>query len=169
MSAHGAMGAHQSAVMGSDIWLTPPYVLEALGPFDLDPCAAVGQPWQTATRMLTVEDDGLAHDWHGRVWLNPPYGLVAARWLDRLAQHGAGTALIFARTETRMFFDHVWAKASSILFLEGRLYFHRPDGTRAAANSGAPSVLVSYGEKDARRLAECGLSGQWFSLDEAAT
>jgi hypothetical protein len=165
MSAYGAMGAHQSAAMASDVWLTPPFILDALGPFDLDPCAAVAQPWATAKRMLTVEDDGLAHEWDGRVWLNPPYGLVAARWLDRLARHGTGTALIFARTETRMFFDHVWPKASSVLFLEGRLYFHHPDGTRAKANSGAPSVLVSYGEEDAWRLAHCRLAGSWFPVN----
>ena len=27
--------------MKNDEWLTPPHVLQALGPFDLDPCAPV--------------------------------------------------------------------------------------------------------------------------------
>lgn len=58
-----------------------------------------------------------------------------------------------------MFFSQVWSKADALLFLRGRLYFHRPDGTRAAANSGAPSVLIAYGKKDAAILASCGLPG----------
>lgn len=155
----GAMGSHQSAVMGSDIWLTPPHIIEALGPFDLDPCASVGRPWDTAATHYTVEDDGLSREWHGRVWLNPPYGKHAAVWLQRLAEHGNGTALVFARTETKIFFDWVWPYASALLFVEGRLHFHRPDGTRAKANSGAPSVLIAYGEQAARKLIGSAIPG----------
>ena len=32
----------------SEVWITPPWILRALGPFDLDPCAADQQPWPTA-------------------------------------------------------------------------------------------------------------------------
>jgi hypothetical protein len=39
----------------------------------------------------------------------------------------------------------------------GRPCFHRPDGTKAAANCGAPIALVAYGEDNARILAGCGL------------
>lgn len=148
----GAMGSHQSARMETDVWLTPPSIVEALGPFDLDPCSPLNRPWDTAAQHYTIEDDGLAHDWAGRVWMNPPYGKQAATWLQRLALHGDGIALIFARTETRMFFDWVWPYASALLFIEGRLHFHRPDGTRAKANSGAPSVLVAYGWEAGQRL-----------------
>ena len=31
-----------------DEWLTPPEIIRALGPFDLDPCAPVNRPWDTA-------------------------------------------------------------------------------------------------------------------------
>ena len=41
-------------------WLTPPEILEALGPFDMDPCASQFQPWRTAVQQFTIEDDGLA-------------------------------------------------------------------------------------------------------------
>lgn len=57
--------------VASDEWYTPPYITKALGEFDLDPCAARG--WITAKNHLYKEDDGLANEWHGRVWLNPPY------------------------------------------------------------------------------------------------
>lgn len=152
-----SIGGHQSAAMLKDEWLTPPEILRALGPFDLDPCAPVTRPWDTAARHFTIEDNGLVQPWSGRVWCNPPYGLEAAKWLDRLADHGNGVALIFARTETRMFFDHVWRRAHGVLFIEGRLHFHHVCGRRAAANSGAPSCLVAYGEENATVLQKSGL------------
>ena len=99
-----------------------------------------------------------------RVWLNPPYGLEAAQWLARCADHGNAMALIFARTETRMFFDHVWPKAQAVLFLEGRLYFHHVCGRRASANAGAPSVLVAYGSANAECLKSCTLAGRYLAL-----
>ena len=156
-----AIGGHQSARMISDTWLTPPAIIDALGPFDLDPCAAPEpRPWPTADRMIAKADaDGLAENWHGRVWLNPPYSREAARWLAKLADHGHGTALVFARTETSWFVEHVWKRATLLLFLAGRVHFHHADGTRAPANSGAPSVLAAYGIDDAERLAASGIPG----------
>lgn len=148
------MGGHQSANMGNDEWLTPPELLQNLGEFDLDPCSPGSRrPWDTAATHYSLEDgDGLLKEWSGRVWLNPPYGKEAATWLNKLAQHGNGIALIFARTETEMFFSHVWDKADALLFLRGRLYFHHVDGTKAAANAGAPSVLVAYGQNNVEML-----------------
>lgn len=154
------MGGHQSARMGSGVWLTPPDLLGALGRFDLDPCAAPDpRPWPTATRHITLPNDGLAVTWHGRVWLNPPYGRYVAPWLCKMAAHAHGTALVPARTDTDWFATHVWPVATAVLFLAGRVHFHHPDGTRAAGNVGAPSVLVAYGSGDAHRLRASGLSG----------
>jgi len=148
--------------MGKDEWLTPPEIIRDLGPFDLDPCAPVVRPWPTAVRHFTIRDDGLKQPWSGSVWCNPPYGREAAAWLDRCAQHGCAIALIFARTETAMFVRHVWNRAQALLFLHGRLHFHHVDGTRAHANSGAPSVLVAYGEEMAERLENSSLSGTFI-------
>jgi hypothetical protein len=147
-----SMGSHHRPREGrSNDWLTPPEILTAVGPFDLDPCASVGQPWPTASEMWT--DRGLDRDWSGFVWLNPPYGPHVWEWLDRLADHGDGMALIFARTETEGFFRTVWERADALYFLRGRLHFHRPvTGERAAFNAGAPSVLVGYGVRASLRL-----------------
>jgi hypothetical protein len=165
-----AIGGHQSARMISDTWLTPPEILEALGPFDLDPCAAPEpRPWPTAARHIARPENGLTAIWAGRVWLNPPSSREAAAWIGRLARHGYGTALIFARTETTWFVKHVWRAATAALFLHGRLYFHRPDGSRAPANSGAPSVLVAYGEHDAKQLRGCGLAGTFVRWQATTT
>lgn len=158
------MGSHHSAKMGKDEWLTPPGIVEALGPFDLDPCAPVVRPWDTASRHFTIEDDGLAQPWVGRVWCNPPYGAMTGKWLDKLAAHGNGIALIFARTETAMFFSSVWRKADAVLFLEGRIHFHHVTGEQAPENCGAPSVLVAYGEENVRRLEARHSWGQFLRI-----
>ncbi len=142
------MGSHQSAAMLKDEWLTPPEIIKALGPFDLDPCAPINRPWDTAERHFSVHNNGLAQAWEGRVWCNPPYGREAEQWLARCADHGDCIALIFARTETRMFFERVWACASAVFFFYGRLHFHHVDGRRAEANAGAPSCLVAYGDNN---------------------
>lgn len=167
-AARDGMGGHHSHTMGKDEWLTPPFILHALGPFDLDPCAPIARPWPTAGQHFTINDNGLTKPWTGRVWCNPPYGAIAARWLERLAGHGNGIALIFARTETAMWVDHVWGRASAVLFLFGRLHFHHVDGSRAPANSGAPSALAAYGTENAAVLRCCGLAGRYVPLVEGA-
>lgn len=163
-----AMGGHQSAAAITTTWLTPPNIIDALGgweSFALDPCAAPDMPWRTARRMNTESDgDGLAMQWEGRTWCNPPYGNAVEAWMAKLADHGDGTALIFARTETEAFERQVWGRASGLLFLYGRLHFHYPDGTRAKANAGAPSVLCAYGPEDMDRLAACDLAGAFVPL-----
>lgn len=163
-----AMGSHQSAVGGSDEWLTPPELIKALGDFDLDPCAPAAnrRPWDTAARHFSIEDDGLRQPWQGRVWCNPPYAHVG-KWLGRLAEHGRGTALVFARVETDAWFEHVWPKATGILFLRRRLNFYDIKGRRAKANSGAPSVLIAYGPDDAAVLAERPWPGHFVPLQGA--
>lgn len=158
------MGGHHSASAGTDEWLTPKWVLDALGPFDLDPCAPIVRPWPTAARHYTIEDDGLAQPWEGCIWLNPPYGRMTWRWLQKLADHGNGVALIFSRTETMGFARQVWERADAMLFLRGRLDFHRTDGS-TLGNAGAPSTLVAYGATAVQRLRDGQLPGflveQW--------
>jgi hypothetical protein len=151
------LSGHQSARMLSADWLTPPEILARLGPFDLDPCTPETMPWTTAAARYTKLQDGLVQAWRGRVWLNPPFGREAPLWLAKLRRHGNGIALVPARTETRMFYENVWGHADAVCFLRGRPHFHRPDGTRAAANSGAPICLVAYGYNNAAALRSADL------------
>lgn len=167
MTIGQTMGGNQSGRMQSGVWLTPRRILDPLGRFDLDPCAAPNpELWPTATRHIALPDDGLTADWTGRVWLNPPYNIHARDWLARLADHGFGTALTFARTDTGWFADHVWNQANALLFLRGRVRFHLPDGQLARDNGGAPSVLAAYGPIDAAYLSAAAphLGGKYITL-----
>jgi hypothetical protein len=145
---------------GKDEWLTPPEIVKALGPFDLDPCAPIKRPWPTAANHYTIEDNGLIKPWHGRVWLNPPYGTETGKWMRRMKEHGNGIVLIFARTETQTFFECVWGVATACLWLKGRLTFYNVDGTKPKYSGGAPSVLIAYGQHNADRLRTCELAGR---------
>lgn len=152
-----SLSAHQSAAMVSDEWLTPREIVTALGLFDLDPCAPAVRPWDTAKQHYCKADDGLSQPWYGRVWCNPPFGREAIKWLRRMVEHRNGIALIPARTETAMFYECVWGKSVAVCFLKGRPHFHRVDGSRAVANSGAPICLVAYSEADEYALHVAGL------------
>jgi hypothetical protein len=78
----------------SDERYTPRWVFTGLDLiFDLDPAAPVeGGDCVPALHRFTREDDGLAQEWFGLVWLNPPFS-ESTRWADRFRQHGNGVFL----------------------------------------------------------------------------
>jgi hypothetical protein len=159
------IGSHTTPNQGAtNTWLTPPHIVRALGAFDLDPCAAPSpRPWDTASRHIELPEDGLIASWgdpfSSRIWLNPPYGKETDAWLEKMSTHRNGIALIFARTETATWQTWVWPFAHSILFLDGRLFFHLPDGTRGKSNAGGPSALISYSHADTIEFRHSGLKG----------
>lgn len=75
----------------SNEWYTPPEWIalarEVMGGIDIDPasCEAAQKNVQ-AKVFYTQEDDGFDRDWHGRLWLNPPYGAKS----KAKGVHGAG-------------------------------------------------------------------------------
>ena len=151
-------------------WLTPKWLIDALAPFDLDPCASVVRPWPTAKQHYTIQDNGLLKPWAGFTYCNPPYGRQTSKWLRRMAEHNNGIALTFARTETAQFFESVWTKASCVVFIRSRLIFVDTDGKPALnkdgrpQGAGAPSVLIGYGPEGFRRLMSRDIPGRFVNL-----
>lgn len=77
--------------MDSPEWYSPaPFVeaaREVMGGIDLDPAShEEANRIVKAERFFTVEDDGLKQAWFGRVFLNPPGGLVGDFWLKLLRE-----------------------------------------------------------------------------------
>jgi hypothetical protein len=153
------LGSHQRCVGKSQVHLTPKWLIDALGPFDLDPCAATDRPWDCAKRNYTEADDGLALPWEGMVWLNPPFDRYqVGKWIAKLADHGNGICLVHARTEAE-WFRPIWRDAQAILFMDRRIRFCREDGTEHPANSGAPPVLAAFGPRATAQLTSAKLGG----------
>lgn len=117
------------------------------------------------TRHYSIAEDGLALPWAGRVWLNPPYGRESAEWVDRLAAHGDGVALVFARTDTAWGQRNI-AAADAVCLIAGRLSFvPGPSASQPKGhNAGAPSMLLGFGETCASAVLACRL-GLTFVAD----
>jgi len=126
------LGVHFSSA--STEHYTPPAIIEAviacLGSIDLDPCSnSHHRPRVPARWHFTREDDGLGQPWEGRVFMNPPYGRVIDRWVDKLVNEyragrtTAAVALLPGRIDTRWFArlrDFPWcAVRGRLTFLGG--------------------------------------------------
>lgn len=148
----------------NDEWYTPSWLFHALGvEFDLDPCSPGAPPSSVpAKRHLTKIDNGLAAEWHGSVWLNPPFSHKRA-WYERLLAHANGIALMPARTETHDLQVYMQA-AQALLFIRGRIYFergHRPgaNGNGAVTTPPFGIVLCAYSDAMAAALLDSKLLG----------
>ena len=155
---------YQTNEKTTDVWLTPPELVAKLGHFDLDPCSPNNLPWKLADKFYSLEngENGLTLPWKGRIWLNPPYSCWG-KFLEKLSNHGNGIALIFARTETKAFFDYIWDKADSILFIKRRIKFIKSDFS-GSGSSTAPSVLVAYGANNTVALENSAIEGKLIKL-----
>lgn len=153
----------------SDDWYTPPFIFAALGlTFDLDPCSPGPDHWVPARQIFTKQDDGLAQDWFGTVWMNPPFGARRGHvpWLRKFFAHGDGIALVRAYTSADWF--HEWVPlADAMLFPRGKTKFIRPDGSRGdAPNHGV--ALLGVGDIGSAALRRSGL-GIYVSLRALAS
>ena len=124
---------------GNEEWYTPREVIEAareaMGGIDFDPASnpAANEIVQAA-EYRTKDQDGLQGDWHGRVWMNPPWSAkVVGQFVAKLIeQHQAGKVeqacvLTSSITDTERWQSLVGA--SSVVWLpKGDLKYYGPDG-----------------------------------------
>ncbi|MCR5065127.1 MAG: phage N-6-adenine-methyltransferase [Bacteroidales bacterium] len=156
----------KNATVSTDDWYTPQWIIDKLGPFDLDPCAAPEsvRPYETANICLTKDDNGLSHKWAGIVWMNPPYSCKLLRqFCERMAQHGNGMALLVNRQDNLLWQEVIFTTAKSMLFMRHRVKFIRPDGTTGSPFFG--SCLVAWGDECDRRLRQSNIEGKYVVLN----
>ena len=111
----------------SDEHYTPKSLFAALNvQFDLDVCAPHENTNSSAKSWFCkCCNDGLTTDWHGNVWMNPPYS-APTEWVNKFVQHGQGIALL---PVTRgKWWDGIWERADAIMPLTYNYKFERPDG-----------------------------------------
>lgn len=166
ITSTGARNAAVVRTLGSsesDEWYTPASYTDAarrvMGDIDLDPasCASANEQIK-ARRIYTIHDDGLAQEWRGRVFMNPPFSRSAA-FVDRLLrEYDAGNVsqaiiLCAARAETRWFhplFDH------TICFPDHRVKFWAPGRVPAPPFTPAFAYLGSDVQKFAGEFSRFG-------------
>ena len=167
------MSAHERPVGATVEWYTPPEFFDRLPlKFDLDPAAGRNDA-ETGARssvpsryFYNAEDDGLSREWHGRVWLNPPYGPVLPKFVDRMCRHRLGLMLVPSRTETAWWQKAV-RSADMVVFLRDRLHFVRGyDGYQARASFA--SCLFVWGLTECRAVDRADL-GWWAPGDAGRT
>jgi ParB family chromosome partitioning protein len=147
-------------------WYTPGYLLEAavqvMGGIDLDPASSDAQQAAApikAARYYTIENDGLAQPWCGRVFLNPPYAarlidtfvakLLTERQIGHLQQ---GVLLTNSSTETRWWHDAA-SHCDAVCFLRGRVRFLKlVNGvlTRGSSSPSHPHSVFYFGREVSR-------------------
>lgn len=133
-------------------WYTPARYIEAarrtLGRIDLDPASnEEANRAVQAQYFYTAEDDGLAQDWSGRVWLNPPYGRIAGAFIDKLLEEHrdgrvkAAVALVNAHCTDTEWFQPLWDH--TLCFTDHRIDF--AGGTDRRSGSTHGSVFAYMG------------------------
>lgn len=147
MAQRGATDQKGASGTGENEWYTPPEYLDlarrVLGAIDLDPASsAFAQNIVRATAFFSKDNDGLTQEWHGRVWLNPPYAQPAiAHFVSKLVTERRAGRVTAALMLTHNYTDTAWfheaaAACDAICFTRGRVRFVDADGVLAAPTQG---------------------------------
>ena len=127
---------------GSD-WATPKELFDELNKefgFTLDVCAS---NWNAkCKRFFTEKEDGLKQNWDGEIcFMNPPYGKVLERWMEKAYNSKAVVVcLVPSATDTNWW--HSFALKGEIRYLRGRPRFLTREGNWQQTFS--PSVIVIF-------------------------
>jgi len=144
--ARGGAGSEVIHVSdGSDEWYTPaPYVESVrtvMGGIDLDPASSDdAQRVVMAKEYYTPDDNGLAQDWHGKVYLNPPYSMPAVAQFTKqvIEKYKAGEieeAIVLVNNATDTTWFHRLLEYP-VCFTKGRVRFWSVDGPDLGARQG---------------------------------
>jgi len=156
-------GAHVGHATGEFEWYTPKTIIDAarevMGNIDLDPASCdYANQFIQADKFYSIEDDGLEQEWHGNVWMNPPYTQpIVTEFCNLLVENYVqnkvpqACVLVNNATETK-FYQNMLNHARAVCFIKGRVKFVDPKGD----SSGAPlqGQTVLYFGTHPRRFGE---------------
>ena len=138
-------------------YLTPKWITDALGPFDMDVAASKVRPWDIGKVCLIGEHAGgacgLKTPWKGFVWCNPPYSLHQGenKFMQKMANHNNGIALVNVKPATALWQDIIFPHAAAILFLRKRVTFLTTSGESTGGTFGN-QCLVAFGPRALKKL-----------------
>jgi phage N-6-adenine-methyltransferase len=121
-------------------WYTPEIVIElvmqVMGDIDLDPCSDPDRN-VPARFHYTEEDDGMAHEWVGRVFMNPPYCGDTLKWCEKMIGENVDQAIVLVPSNTDTKYFHLMLEwCDAVCFVKGRLEFKPGEG-----NTGGRSTV----------------------------
>lgn len=145
-----------------DVWQTPDNIIDMIEPIDVDPCAGGTDIGQDAN--YTKQDDGLSKEWHGRVFVNPPFS-DKKDWLRKAIVERDNTECIFVLTPDSTdtiswWHKYIAAEADYIWFSEGRISYIDPSTGEPAGSPTFGTAISIFGEPGARTLARLKSEGQ---------
>ena len=142
---------HVSFNSGNNEWYTPKEIIEAartvMGGIDLDPASSeIANNIVKAETYYTAETNGLDKDWHGNVWMNPPYATeLIDKFVDKLVEqkdnYKQAIVLVNNATETE-WFEKIVNIASVVCFPRHRVKFYKPDGKVGAPLQGQAILYI---------------------------
>ena len=158
-----ANGAHVSNNSGNSEWYTPKQyadaVHEVMGFIDTDPCSCeVANEVVRAETYYTAEQDGLQQEWHGCVYVNPPYGdgtveEFAVKLMLELDEGRTTQAIFLVNncTETR-WFQTLICHAAAVCFPCGRISFWSPERPSKTPLQGQAILYFGQNAKRFKRV-----------------
>ena len=142
----------------NDTLQTPKYIIDALGPFDLDPCSGENTVMGRVNWWDGRNEDGLKSDWFGFVWCNPPFS-QKKQWIDKMIQHYNGI-LILPERGSAPWFGPLAESAGKYFVMGKKINFI---GGSSSNNIG--SVLFPFGGNAVNRIKNSGLPGHFVQVE----
>lgn len=127
----------------TDDWYTPVEFFnkyDEIHSFETDVCASNKNA--KCEKFYTKELDGLAQNWTGTCWMNPPYGREIKKWMEKayvscVENNATVVCLVPARTDTAWW--HEYSMKGEIEFIRGRIKFGGCDNSAPF-----PSAVVVF-------------------------
>lgn len=168
--------AHVSKRTGEIEWYTPQEFTDAarrvMGEIDLDPASnKFANEKIGAINYYTKEQDGLILPWKGRIWMNPPFGVIIKRFIEKLciefASGNVTEAIVLTNNATETnWFKRMTEHASIVCFVCHRISFWHQDRKKGTALQG--QTITYFGQNHERFVNEFSKFGfiAWIDLGE---
>lgn len=136
---------------------TPKYIIDALGPFDLDPCSCEDTTIGKINWWDGRYENGLRKYWSGFVWCNPPFSQKEI-WIKLMMKHNNGILILPERGSAPWFGP--LAKSAGMYFVMGK----KINFVGGSSSNNVGSVLFPFGKEAIRRIQNSGLPGHLVTV-----
>jgi phage N-6-adenine-methyltransferase len=154
---------HLAEGTGDNEWFTPAQYIAAarivMGTINLDPAShKKAQETVQAKNFYTQQDDGLKHEWHGAVWLNPPYskgsiGPFVEKLVGEVAAKRTTQAIMLTHNSTDTEWFHLAeSRADLLCFTHGRIKFLDIHGQECSPTQGQTFFYFGRAKEEFRDI-----------------